>query len=102
MGGISLEVKAGEAVAFLGPNGAGKSTTVSLLLGLLRPSTGRVSLYGKPPWYPESRRTIGATPQETDFPPNLTVTELLALVASHFDQPAGIADLLNDFGLTPL
>ena len=44
--GIDLIVGLGEALAFLGPNGASKSTTISLLLGLLRPSTGREGI----PW----------------------------------------------------
>jgi ABC-2 type transport system ATP-binding protein len=100
--GVSLAIPAGQAIAFLGPNGAGKSTTISLMLGLLRPSGGRVSLFGKTPWDPASRRMIGATPQDTDFPPNLTVSELLRLVASHFPHPAGIAELLSNFGLTDL
>ncbi len=102
LNGISLDVHAGEAVAFLGPNGAGKSTTISVLLGLLRPTSGQVTLCGKPPWRPAARRTIGATPQETDFPPNLSVTELLTLVASHFDMPTPIPELLADFDLAGL
>ena len=92
----------GEAVAFLGPNGAGKSTTINLLLGLLRPSSGRVALFGRSPWQPAARRLIGTTPQETDFPPNLKVTELLGLVAAHFPAPVEIEILLRDFGLEAL
>lgn len=100
--GIDLTVGPGEAVAFLGPNGAGKSTTINLLLGLLRPSSGRVALFGVSPWQPAARRAIGTTPQETDFPPNLTVTELLGLVAAHFAAPLEIEVLLRDFGLATL
>ena len=97
--GIDMIVGPGEALAFLGPNGAGKSTTISLILGLLRPSTGRVALFGRSPWLPAARRLIGATPQETDFPPNLKVVELLRLVAAHFPAPAEINTLVRDFGL---
>jgi ABC-2 type transport system ATP-binding protein len=43
---LSLEVQLGSIYAFLGPNGAGKSTTIRLLLGLLRPTRGNVSLFG--------------------------------------------------------
>ncbi len=97
--GIDLVVGPGEALAFLGPNGAGKSTTINLLLGLLRPSTGQVALFGASPWLPAARRLVGATPQETDFPPNLTVPELLRLVAAHYPAPAEIESLVRDFGL---
>lgn len=100
--GIDLTVAPGEALAFLGPNGAGKSTTINLLLGLLRPSSGRVALFGRSPWLPAARQRIGTTPQETDFPPSLKVAELLGLVAAHFPAPAGIAALLHDFGLDAL
>jgi len=100
--GIDLTVEPGEAVAFLGPNGAGKSTTINLLLGLLRPSAGRVTLFGQSPWLPGARQSIATTPQETDFPPNLEVAELLGLVAAHFPAPAEIETLLQDFGLESL
>ena len=43
---LSFEVQAGEVLAFLGPNGSGKSTTVSMILGLIRPTAGSVELYG--------------------------------------------------------
>ena len=45
---LSMTVEAGEIFGFLGPNGAGKTTTIRLLLDLLRPSAGKVSLFGKP------------------------------------------------------
>ena len=47
--GIDVEISPGETVAFLGPNGAGKSTTIDMLLGLLPPDKGTVTLFGKPP-----------------------------------------------------
>src|SRR5262249_5937739 len=47
--GIDVSVDAGETVALLGPNGAGKSTTIDLLLGLLQPDGGSVSVFGKSP-----------------------------------------------------
>ncbi len=43
---LSFEIRAGEVLAFLGPNGSGKSTTVSMILGLIRPTAGSVELYG--------------------------------------------------------
>src|SRR5690606_26705002 len=48
--GLDLSVIEGEVHGFLGPNGSGKSTTIRVLLGLLRPDSGRVSLLGGDPW----------------------------------------------------
>src|ERR1700685_2679382 len=47
--GIDVQIAAGETVALLGPNGAGKSTTSDMLLGLLAPDEGSVSVFGRPP-----------------------------------------------------
>ena len=46
---IDVSVAPGETVALLGPNGAGKSTTIDMLLGLLEPDAGSVSVFGSPP-----------------------------------------------------
>ncbi len=48
--GISLQVKAGESVAFIGPNGAGKSTTIKVLTGIMRPTSGNAHVLGLVPW----------------------------------------------------
>jgi ABC-2 type transport system ATP-binding protein len=53
---ISLEVPAGQAIAFIGPNGAGKSTTIKMLTGILHPTSGQASVLGVTPW--KSRRTL--------------------------------------------
>jgi ABC-2 type transport system ATP-binding protein len=55
---LDLEVPAGSIYGFLGPNGAGKTTSIRLLLGLLRPDHGEVSLFGLP--QAEGRRQVGA------------------------------------------
>lgn len=43
---LNLEIKRGEIAGFLGPNGAGKTTTIRMILGLIKPTTGRVELFG--------------------------------------------------------
>ncbi|MFN2541094.1 MAG: ABC transporter ATP-binding protein [Chthoniobacterales bacterium] len=59
MSNLSLRVQRGSVVAFVGPNGAGKTTTIYLLLGLLRPNSGTVRLFGLPAGDLEVRRRIG-------------------------------------------
>jgi ABC-type multidrug transport system ATPase subunit len=48
LSGVNLHVPAGSIYGFLGPNGAGKTTTIRLLLGLLRPEGGRITVLGRP------------------------------------------------------
>ncbi|MFP5314126.1 MAG: ATP-binding cassette domain-containing protein, partial [Actinomycetes bacterium] len=48
--GLDLRVMPGEVHGFLGPNGAGKSTTLRILLGLIRPTSGTVRVFGIDPW----------------------------------------------------
>ena len=58
--GIDVEIAAGETVALLGPNGAGKSTTIDMLLGLLAPDAGSVSVFGRSPARGGRRRARSA------------------------------------------
>jgi len=75
--GLSLEIQRGETVALLGPNGAGKSTTVAMLLGLLTPDSGAVSVIGMTPREAIQRGRIGAMLQEGSLMPGVRVGELL-------------------------
>ena len=99
---INFDVAAGELVGLLGPNGAGKSTLVNLLIGIRRPTSGRVELCGGDPRRPASRRTLGVTPQETGLPASLRVGEVVDFVRAHFDNPLGRGELLDRFGLAEL
>ena len=99
---VSFELRRGEVTCVLGPNGAGKSTACALLLGLRRPDAGRVELFGRDPRSPAARRRIGATPQESGFPPTLRLGEIVTLALRHFDEPEARPALLERFGLARL
>jgi ABC-2 type transport system ATP-binding protein len=79
---LSLEIQRGETVALLGPNGAGKTTTVSMLLGLLAPDTGTVSVLGTSPATAIQSGRIGAMLQEGSLMPGVRIGELLDYVLS--------------------
>ncbi|GGM32454.1 ABC transporter ATP-binding protein [Micromonospora sonchi] len=99
---VDLDVRAGELVGLLGPNGAGKSTLINLLVGLRRPTSGRVELFGGDPRDPASRRRLGVTPQETGLPATLRVGEVVDFVSAHFPDPIPRDELLDRFGLGEL
>jgi ABC-2 type transport system ATP-binding protein len=79
--GISLDVEYGKVFGFLGPNGAGKTTTIKVLTTLIRPSSGRVYLFGKDivKHSSEVRKRIGVVLQQPSFEANLTVERSLDL-----------------------
>ena len=60
---IDFTVKRGEVFGLLGPNGSGKSTTVKMLLGLLYPTAGRLTVFGKSPRDVDTKRLIGYLPE---------------------------------------
>jgi len=95
-------VERGEVVALLGPNGAGKTTSLALVLGLRRPDEGHASVLGGDPRRAETRRHVGATPQEMAFPHALRVTEIVDLVRAHYEHPLALGDVLERFGLAEL
>jgi ABC-2 type transport system ATP-binding protein len=76
---LSLGVRRGEVVGFLGPNGAGKTTSMKMLLGLVRPSSGRGVLLDAPLGDVTARRHVGFLPEHFRFHEWLTGRELLQL-----------------------
>lgn len=75
--GISFDVKQGEIFGFLGPNGAGKTTTIKMMMDLIRPTGGRIRLFGLPPGDTKSRLRVGYLPEQPWFYDCLTAVELL-------------------------
>jgi zinc transport system ATP-binding protein len=70
--GITLDVADGEMLGIVGPNGGGKSTLLKIILGLLAPDRGKVTVFGRPP--AEGRRAIGYVPQSASFPRNFPIS----------------------------
>ena len=75
--GLDLDVKEGEIFGFLGPNGAGKTTTLKILLGLLFPTSGSVSVLGQSPRDVRIKARIGYLPEESYLYPFLDAQETL-------------------------
>ncbi|HLU31942.1 MAG TPA: ABC transporter ATP-binding protein [Acidimicrobiia bacterium] len=103
--GLDLQVTRGEVHGFLGPNGAGKTTTLRILLGLLRPDGGEVSLLGGDPWADtvELHRRLAFVPGDVELWPNLTggeAIDLLARLRGSFDQKRR-DELCDRFDLDP-
>jgi len=93
---LDLEIRRGEVFGLLGPNGSGKSTTIKMLLGLLYPSRGRISLFGKPPTDVAVKARIGFLPEESYLYRFLDARETLDLYGRLFRlHPRQRADRIN-------
>ncbi|MGC4746658.1 ATP-binding cassette domain-containing protein [Micromonospora sp. DT201] len=99
--GLTLRVPEGMVFGFLGPNGAGKTTTMRMLVGLVRPTSGRIRVLGQPPGTPGELARVGALIESPAFYPHLSGVDNLKLAARY----AGVADsaadqVLAEVGLT--
>jgi len=99
VGGIDLDVAQGEVVAFLGPNGAGKTTTIDMLLGLSRPDSGDVTVFGRSPRAAISRGQVSAVLQTGGLLSDLTVRETVAMTATFFADPRPVDEVLERAGI---
>jgi ABC-2 type transport system ATP-binding protein len=91
---IDLAIAPGETVALLGPNGAGKSTTIDMVLGLTRPDSGSVSLFGLSPAQAVAAGVVGGMLQTGSLIENLSVSELVTMVASLYPRPLPVDKVL--------
>src|SRR3954451_14555460 len=98
---VSLHVRRGEVYGFLGPNGAGKTTTLRMLLGLVRPTSGRATVLGFPPGTPAAVAGTGALVEGPGFYPYLSGRDNLRVLARYRRLPDPAADAaLERVGLT--
>ena len=105
---VSVEVNQGEIVGLLGPNGAGKTTSFYMIVGLIRPLSGKVFLDNMDitsfPMYKRAQLGLGYLPQEASVFRKMSVENNIASVLqmtnlSHKEQKAKLESLLDEFGL---
>jgi ABC-2 type transport system ATP-binding protein len=92
---LTFRLEAGAVTGFLGPNGAGKTTTLRMLLGLVRPTSGRALVFGAP-YCDAAAPRVGAVLEDADFHPGRTGREHLITLALAAGLPAKRADEVLD------
>jgi ABC-2 type transport system ATP-binding protein len=97
--GLSLDLRPGETVALLGPNGAGKSTSLDMLLALRKPSSGKIEMFGSDPYHAVKTGRVGAMLQSGGLMPEVTVRELVTLIAGLHPRPVPVATTLRRAGI---
>ena len=106
--GVDINVRRGEIVGLLGPNGAGKTTSFYMIVGLVRPNSGRVIFDGQDvtrmPMFKRARSGMGYLPQEESIFRKLTVEQNIMAILETTDmtkvqRKARCEELLNQFGI---
>ena len=97
---VDLAIAPGETVAILGPNGAGKTTTIEMVLGLTRPDSGTVTLFGKSPAQAVAAGAVGGMLQTGALVEYLSVRELVTMVASVYPRPLPVEQAMRLAGVT--
>jgi ABC-2 type transport system ATP-binding protein len=100
---VSFRISPGERACLLGPNGAGKTTLIRLLTGALRPSSGRVRLFGlgvEDSDFLQAKRRVGIVPQSPGMYRDLTVDDYLQFVRDLYGS-GNIPEVVEAFGLGP-
>jgi len=91
--GLDIEIEEGEIYGLLGPNGAGKTTVLKIITGLIRPTSGKINIFGQSDPL-RARDKIGFLPENPSFYPHLTGGELLRFYAGLFGKKLS-ADEIN-------
>ena len=97
--GANLSISAGEIVALLGPNGAGKTTTIDMLLGLTPPDEGTIRVLGLPPAEATASGAVGVMLQTGSLIRDLSVRELVTMMASLYPTPLDVNEALQLVGI---
>ncbi len=97
--GLDLAIGEGETLALLGPNGAGKSTTLDMVLGLIRPDGGSVSVFGLSPDEAVRSGRVGGMLQTGSLLQYLNVRELVSMMAALYPHPLDVDDVLHLTGI---
>jgi len=93
---LDLQIQPGEVFGLLGPNGSGKTTTIKMLLGLLYPTKGRISVFGKPPTDVAVKSRIGFLPEESYLYRFLVAHETLDYYGRLFRLPSRVRHERSD------
>lgn len=106
LSGLSIEVRRGEIFGLVGPNGSGKTTTLKLLLGLIKPTSGSIEIFGRGPRDVAVKQRIGFLPDGPYFYDHLNSYEILDFYAKLFgysaeDRKERIPRLLDTVALNP-
>ncbi|MFK8139195.1 MAG: ATP-binding cassette domain-containing protein [Bdellovibrionales bacterium] len=97
--GVNFEISEGECVSLLGPNGAGKTTCISVLLHLLKKDSGELVYFSQAANKQLIKNKVACTPQNCDFPPQLSTREVLQYVNSLNENPISEANFHKKFKL---
>jgi ABC-2 type transport system ATP-binding protein len=100
--GLSLDLRHGETVALLGPNGAGKSTSLDMLLALRKPTAGQIRVFSKEPYAAVKTGRVGAMLQSGGLMSEVTVRELVELMARTHPLPLPVDQTLKRAGIADI